>query len=107
MSLVANAIAAATAGVAAVFVWRLSTAPSSTFSVEILSDKASLGEAAAEHVAAHVTKTVAEKGHARVIVATGASQFEFLAALLRQSAPWHAVTFFHLGSRPIRISVQQ
>ena len=96
MSLVANAIAAATAGVAAVFVWRLSTAPSSTFSVEILSDKASLGEAAAEHVAAHVTKTVAEKGHARVIVATGASQFEFLAALLRQSAPWHAVTFFHL-----------
>ena len=60
MSSVANAIAAATAGVATVFLWRLCTAPSSSFSVEILSDKASLCEAAAEHVAARVKETVAE-----------------------------------------------
>ena len=43
--------------------------------VRVLPDKYKLGAAAAKHVAALVTATIEAKGHARVIFATGASQY--------------------------------
>ena len=44
-----------------------------------------------------ITRAVAERGRARILVATGASQFEFLAALTRRvDLPWPDVEMFHL-----------
>ena len=64
--------------------------------VRIHKDKYELGKAAAKFVADTVRDVVATKGYARVIVATGASQFEFIEALLKHDVPWNKVTFFHL-----------
>jgi glucosamine-6-phosphate deaminase len=67
------------------------------FKVEILADKHSLGLAAAEHAVRSLRRTLSKQGSARVVAATGASQFEFLDALT--SAPnidWSRVEVFHL-----------
>ena len=63
----------------------------------ILPDKAALGAAAAADAASVLRDAIARQGHACVVAATGASQFEFLDALT--SAPdvdWDRTTFFHL-----------
>ena len=63
----------------------------------IFDDKQALGEAAARQAAAAITRATAERGRARIIVATGASQFEFLAALTsRRDIEWRSVEMFHL-----------
>ena len=65
--------------------------------IEVHADKQSLGRAAAEHAARSLRRTLGEEGSARVVAATGASQFEFLDALT--SAPgidWSRVEVFHL-----------
>ena len=68
-----------------------------TMHVEIHDDKAALGAAAAEGAGASLRRTIATQGSARVIFATGASQYEFLAALLKvPGVDWRAVTAFHL-----------
>lgn len=59
--------------------------------------KADNGKAAAALGAAAIRRTLAEKGRATVVIATGASQFEMLEALV--AAPdidWSKVTAFHL-----------
>src|SRR5258705_12622721 len=56
-----------------------------------------MGNAAAEHAARSLRQVLAAKGEARIVAATGASQFEFLEALT--SAPgidWQRVELFHL-----------
>jgi len=68
-----------------------------TLAVEIYPDKASLSSAAADFVAAQIRAAIAAQGNARVIFATGASQYDFLDALC--AAPeidWTQVTAFHL-----------
>ena len=53
--------------------------------------------AAADHAAGLLRETIARKGRARLVAATGASQIEFLAALV--AAPgieWNKVDLFHL-----------
>jgi glucosamine-6-phosphate deaminase len=65
--------------------------------IKILADKHFLGQAAADHAARSLRRTLSERGSARVVAATGASQFEFLDALT--SAPnidWTRVEVFHL-----------
>ncbi len=65
--------------------------------VEIYPDKATLSGATADFVAGHIRAAIADRGHARVIFATGASQYDFLDALC--AAPdidWSLVTAFHL-----------
>ena len=65
--------------------------------IEILPDKYSLGEAAADHAARSLRRMLSDQGGARLVAATGASQFEFLDALT--SAPnidWSRVELFHL-----------
>ncbi len=65
--------------------------------VEIHADKDSLGAAAAEFVAGRLREAITARGSARLILATGASQYEFLAALREQGAiAWPRVTVFHL-----------
>jgi glucosamine-6-phosphate deaminase len=53
--------------------------------------------AAAAHAASSIARAVAARGRARIIVATGASQFEFLEDLVSsQDVDWTRVTLFHL-----------
>src|SRR6185295_8425251 len=60
-------------------------------------DKAALGEAAAAEAASLLRETIARRGGACVVAATGASQFEFLEALVKApGVDWGRTTFFHL-----------
>src|SRR5438093_3821336 len=65
--------------------------------IKVFKDKQSLANAAAEQAARHIRDAISRNGSARIIAATGASQFEFLDALT--SAPdvdWKRVEMFHL-----------
>lgn len=65
--------------------------------IKVLADKESLGRAAADHASRSLRRAINDQGNARIIAATGASQFEFLEALT--SAPdidWSRVEVFHL-----------
>ncbi|HKU28217.1 MAG TPA: glucosamine-6-phosphate deaminase [Candidatus Sulfotelmatobacter sp.] len=60
-------------------------------------DKESLGKAAANHAAASLQRAIRDHGMARIIAATGASQFEFLDALTSIAGiDWERVELFHL-----------
>ncbi len=65
--------------------------------IKIYDDKKATGAAAAEAGAAVLRKAIAEDGHASIILATGASQFEMLDALVgAEGIDWSKVTAFHL-----------
>ena len=65
--------------------------------VHVFTSKQALGEAAARQAATSINRAVAERGRARILAATGASQFEFLAALTtRADVDWSRVEMFHL-----------
>jgi glucosamine-6-phosphate deaminase len=64
--------------------------------VEVFDSKFELGEAAARDAAEIIQQAIASHDFAYVIAATGASQFEFLDALLMQKVDWQRVVFFHL-----------
>ena len=56
-----------------------------------------MARAAAAHAAGAIRSAIANRGRARIIVATGASQFEFLDELTgNQEVDWARVTLFHL-----------
>ena len=56
-----------------------------------------LGQAAARFGAAAIRDAIASGGEATIVVATGASQFEMLAALVEETeVAWSRVTAFHL-----------
>ena len=60
-------------------------------------DKQDMAQHAADAAAERIRAAIAARGEARIIVATGASQFEFLAALVREPGiDWTKVTGFHL-----------
>lgn len=65
--------------------------------ITVSPDRESNGQAAATLGGRRLREILATRGEANVIVATGASQFEFFEALLReQDIAWDKVTFFHL-----------
>ncbi|MGH6762692.1 MAG: glucosamine-6-phosphate deaminase [Phyllobacterium sp.] len=65
--------------------------------LRIFDTKAELGEAAAKLGADAIRKAIRDKGHATIIVATGASQFEMLGQLVAEDdIDWSLVTAFHL-----------
>ncbi len=65
--------------------------------VQVFGDKEALGTAAAEFVAHRLHQAVVERGKANIILATGASQYEFLDALrCVAGVDWARVTAFHL-----------
>lgn len=69
----------------------------SQLQIKILADKDALGRAAAEQAANSLRRAIRQRKVARIIAATGASQFEFLDALT--AAPdidWSCVEVFHL-----------
>ncbi len=64
--------------------------------IRICKDKVALGASAAKYVASRINAVIAEKGHARIVLSTGASQFDTLDALTRENVNWSVVDMFHL-----------
>ena len=65
--------------------------------LKVFNDRAALGHAAAGQAAAAIRRAIAERGHARIIAATAASQLEFLDALTEAPGiDWRNVEVFHL-----------
>lgn len=65
--------------------------------ISVFPDKHSLAKAAAGDAAASIRSAVRKNGTARIIAATGASQFEFLDILTQASQiDWRLVEMFHL-----------
>lgn len=65
--------------------------------LKVFDDKFSLSKAAAVQAAAAIRKAIQNRGHARVIAATAASQLHFLDALTKaEKIDWSRVELFHL-----------
>ncbi len=65
--------------------------------VRVFEDKLSLSKAAAEQASAAVCRAILDRGCARIVVATGASQLDFLDALTNaENIDWQRVEMFHL-----------
>jgi glucosamine-6-phosphate deaminase len=65
--------------------------------VAIFDSRLQLAQAAADEAANIIREAIAARGQAYLIAATGASQFEFLEALVqRPNIDWAQTTFFHL-----------
>jgi len=65
--------------------------------VRVYEDKMSLSRAAAEQAAAAVRRAITDRGQARIVVATGTSQLDFLDALTKSAnIDWQRVEMFHL-----------
>ena len=62
----------------------------------IADNAAELGKRAAKKIAALLNDAIREKGSARMILSTGASQFETLEALVKEDVDWTKVEMFHL-----------
>ena len=55
-----------------------------------------LGRAAAADVAARLREAIALRGEARIVLSTGASQFDMFEALVEEDVDWSKVDMFHL-----------
>ncbi|HEU0175389.1 MAG TPA: glucosamine-6-phosphate deaminase [Blastocatellia bacterium] len=65
--------------------------------IKVFNDKIQLGQAAARQAAGAIRRAISERRLARIIAATGASQFEFLNALTKTPGiDWAKVEMFHL-----------
>jgi len=64
--------------------------------IAVFENKSAMGKAAARKGAGLVAAALKEQGHATIILATGASQFEMLRELVRADIDWSKVTVFHL-----------
>ena len=65
--------------------------------IRVFPDKPAMAHGAAEEAAAGLRQAIAERGAARIIAATGASQFEFLKRLVTlPGIDWSRTVFFHL-----------
>ncbi|HEX4542060.1 MAG TPA: glucosamine-6-phosphate deaminase [Candidatus Acidoferrum sp.] len=65
--------------------------------VRAFEDKISLGKAAAERAATVMRRAIRDHGRARIVVATGTSQIDFLNELTKaENIDWSRVEMFHL-----------
>jgi glucosamine-6-phosphate deaminase len=64
--------------------------------VQVYQTESDLGQAAADFTASRLQSVLSEKGSANLILATGASQFSFLEALISKDVDWKKITVFHL-----------
>jgi glucosamine-6-phosphate deaminase len=63
----------------------------------IYDEKSTLGKSAAAHASSIIRGAIAQRGRARVVAASAASQFEFLEALVAEPGiDWKKVELFHL-----------
>ena len=64
--------------------------------IEVFDTKINLGKTASARATELIQRAIDERGTTYLIAATGASQFEFLDALMAQAVDWSKVIFFHL-----------
>jgi glucosamine-6-phosphate deaminase len=64
--------------------------------VKIFETPVELGKAAATQCAAIINEAIARQGKARIVLSTGASQFETIQALIESGIDWNKVEMFHL-----------
>ncbi len=64
--------------------------------IHIFSDKAEMGREAAKKATEILLSRIQENGYARFIMATGVSQYDFLATLVKMEIPWEKTEMFHL-----------
>ena len=64
--------------------------------VKVLETAQDVGLAAAKQAAAKLNEVIREKGSARLLLSTGASQFTFFENLVKQDVDWSKVEMFHL-----------
>lgn len=55
-----------------------------------------LGQEAAVFIAKKINEAIKKQGYARIVLSTGASQFETIEALIKEDVDWTKVTMFHL-----------
>lgn len=66
------------------------------FNISVSPTPVQLGQAAANKIAELLRNAIEKKGSARIILSTGASQFETIDALIQSDVPWDKVEMFHL-----------
>ncbi|NLL70282.1 MAG: glucosamine-6-phosphate deaminase [Epulopiscium sp.] len=64
--------------------------------IHILENSAKLGREAAKYCSTIIKEAIEEKGKARIILSTGASQFDTIKALVESDIDWSKVEMFHL-----------
>ncbi|TAH58096.1 MAG: glucosamine-6-phosphate deaminase, partial [Sphaerochaeta sp.] len=67
-----------------------------SISIFIADSPQELGKKAAKKIVELLQAAIKEKGEARIILSTGASQFDTLEALLQSDVDWSKVEMFHL-----------
>ncbi len=66
------------------------------FNISVSPTPQQLGQKAADKIAELLRNAIAKKGSARIILSTGASQFETIDALVKADVDWSKVEMFHL-----------
>src|SRR5690625_2708877 len=64
--------------------------------VSVLADASTLGKEAAKHATDVINTSIRERGKARIVLSTGASQFDFFKHLTQADIEWKKVEMFHL-----------
>ena len=64
--------------------------------VKVFETAEQVGAAAAKQAAAKLNEVIAEKGSARLLLSTGASQFTFFESFVKENVDWSKVEMFHL-----------
>lgn len=64
--------------------------------IRICKNASELGQSAATYIASKLHEAIAQLGSARLLLSTGASQFDTLAALITLPVEWEKVEMFHL-----------
>ena len=64
--------------------------------IRICKTKEDLGKSAAAYTAEILRAAIAKKGYARIVLSTGASQFDTISALVKEDVDWTKVDMFHL-----------
>ena len=64
--------------------------------IHVAKNAKELGANAAARIASLLRETINEKGSARLLLSTGASQFETISRLIKETVDWSKVEMFHL-----------
>ncbi len=64
--------------------------------IHILKTVEQMGADAAHFIAEKLRSAIGTQGYARLLLSTGASQFEMISSLITQDVDWSKVTMFHL-----------
>ena len=64
--------------------------------IKVLDNSIELGKAAAKYCAGIINEAISQKGKARIVMSTGASQFDTIKALIGENISWDKVEMFHL-----------